>query len=273
VSRAMHRALRPAAIIAVVAAFAAACTDVSTAPDAVFSLEFSSLPYPAVVAGDTLRDSTGAAAPLRAIAYNARGDAIAQAPITYIVVADTAGLIQVDATTGVVTAAAGKTGTVEVVASAAGLQSERRQLAVVNRPDSVSITATPDTVFYSYVDATQNISDPLAVRVLHEPPAGAATGVRGWVVRYRLENVADTVIAALLGDQNTTISGDPRGRMHIDTTSADGTASRKLRILAGATLRLPVDSVVVMADVLHRGVHVRGSPVRFVVFAAPRSAP
>ncbi|HEY5491467.1 MAG TPA: hypothetical protein VIK25_09800, partial [Gemmatimonadaceae bacterium] len=53
------------------------CTNVGTAPNAIVSLAFDTLPYPSVVAGDTLRDSLGRAAPLHALAYNADGNLIA----------------------------------------------------------------------------------------------------------------------------------------------------------------------------------------------------
>ena len=45
----------------------------NTAADHVAALQFDSLPSPAVVSGDSLRDSVGRAAPLRAIAINGAG--------------------------------------------------------------------------------------------------------------------------------------------------------------------------------------------------------
>jgi hypothetical protein len=58
----------------------------------------------------------------------------------------------------------------------------------------------------------------------------------------------------------------------IDTTGADGTASRILRV---RSLGLPTltESVTVVASVRYRGAPVRGSPVSFVVQLRPKPIP
>ena len=71
-----------AAVVA--AAVIGACTQVSADPKAVVALAFDSLPYPAVVSGDTLRDEAGVATALHATALNVDGDVIADAPVTFL---------------------------------------------------------------------------------------------------------------------------------------------------------------------------------------------
>ena len=63
-----RRIVAPLAVV--LAAVAGSCTEIGTNPATVTALEFDSLPYPAVVTGDTLRDSLGNAAPLSATAFN-----------------------------------------------------------------------------------------------------------------------------------------------------------------------------------------------------------
>jgi len=62
---------------------ATACTKIPTDANSVLSLALDSLPAPAVVLGDTLRDSTGRAAPLHATVYNFQGSVISNAPLTF----------------------------------------------------------------------------------------------------------------------------------------------------------------------------------------------
>jgi hypothetical protein len=54
----------------------AACGDLSVDPDEVTAIVFDELPSPSIVAGDTLRDSTGAVAPLKARLFDAEGDEV-----------------------------------------------------------------------------------------------------------------------------------------------------------------------------------------------------
>ena len=45
-------------------AVATACIDLSTDPDEIVAIEFQDFPWPSIVAGDTLRDASGAVVPL-----------------------------------------------------------------------------------------------------------------------------------------------------------------------------------------------------------------
>src|SRR3954464_16009751 len=65
------------ALVAAAAGLAVACSDLSTGADVPVALSFDPLPWPSIVGGDSLRDSTGSAVPLQAIVYNGDGDPIA----------------------------------------------------------------------------------------------------------------------------------------------------------------------------------------------------
>lgn len=247
-----------------VAALAGSCTDVSTSPTKAVAIEFDTLPYPSVVSGDTLRDSLGRVAPLRAVAINGANAVIENAAIQYIAL-DTG--LTIDAT-GIVTAQS-RNGTVRLVASVNGLQSVTKTIDVVRRPDSVIATRTLDTTLaYTIPDsAAKNVTAMLGVRVATRDTSGGITGTRGWLVSYQAFwhgqalPLTDTTLVSLW-DEGTRITG-------LDTTAADGSAGRRLRV---RSLLLPTtpDSFIVVATIRYRGASVRGSPVRFVIHTRPK---
>lgn len=263
----MNRRVRggaAAGLLVAVAALGGSCTDVATGPATAVALEFDTLPFPAVVTGDTLRDSLGLAAPLHAVAYNASGAVITDAGIRYIAL-DTG--LTIDGA-GIVTAQA-RNGAVRIVASVGALQSVSRTLEVARRPDTVIVTGKlVDTLRFTIPDsAARNVTASLGVRVATNDTAGGIIGSKGWLVSYQAFYhgaplaSADTTLASLWAEGSKTSP--------LDTTTADGAAGRTLRI---RSLLLPTtpDSFVVLATVRHRGAAVRGSPVRFVIHTRPR---
>lgn len=249
--------------VAIVTAATVGCSDFGSGPSVPVAIEFDSIPFPAIIAGDTLRDAAGLAAPLRGVAYNSDGDVIDGAPFQFVSL-DTG--IAIGAEGYVV--ATRRDGTVRIVASTGGLQSTVRRLQVTRRPDAVDATGeTTIAVGYQVPDVAANVSPALAVRVTSADVAGGVSpNVAGWVVRWRAVHAGDT-----LGPTDTTLVamlGDGTARSMLDTTAVDGTSSRRLRIFAN---RLPtaVDSFIVVAEVKLHGVPVAGSPVRFVVNVSP----
>lgn len=242
----------------------AACTDISTSPDHVAALEFDVLPYPAVVAGDTLRDSLGVVTPIQAIAYNGSGGVIDPAPIQYIAL-DTGVTLA-----GGTLVAQRRSGSVRLIAVAGALQSPTRTLLVARRPDSVFASGkVRDTVAYVVPDvATTNVSAALGVKVVTRDTTDGVTTTQGWLVSYAATfrgqalSPGDTSVAYLLGD------GTQRSR--VDTTGTDGTAARRVRIRPLGITQSAIDSVMVTATVRHRGREVAGSPIRFVVVLRPK---
>ncbi len=259
----MRRAGRLAAPLVLAAAVAAGCNELA-GPTDIAALDFEGVPFPALVTGDTMRDSTGAAAPLVAIAYNGNGQPMVGAPIQYLTL-DTGVAISPE---GYLTATR-RDGQVRLLASIAGLQSGIRTVDVTREPDTVA-GPTSATINYGYTlpDAGTNVSPALALTVTSEDTVGGLSpGVKGWLVRWRIIHDGDT-----LGLNDTTLVAlwTPGGtrRTLLDTTKAGGTSSRRLRVYANV-LPSAVDSFIVVAEVRARGVQLPGSPVRFVVHVAP----
>jgi len=244
---------------------AGACTNATSAPSAVVAIAFDTLPYPAVVAHDTLRDSSGKAAPLKAVAYNSDGNVIEKPSIKYLaldtgVVIDAAGYLVANTRTS---------GTVRVVATSNYLQSVTRTIVVTLAPTKLVATSkVSDTLFYASPDvAATNITAPISVKLTGDV-SGAATPTVGFLVSYQLSRGG-----VVLSASDSTVSlFDDAGRVStVDTTAADGAASRKLRVWAN---RLPFlsDSIIILASAKNRGVAVAGSPVRFVIHLRRKSA-
>jgi hypothetical protein len=179
-------------------------------------------------------------------------------------------VLEVDSLTGRVVSDAATPRTVKIIASVDRLQSSPLLLAITKRPDSLSLTVTTDTISYSFSDTTLNFSHALTAKVLHHDSTTFYSGVSSWVVRYSLERASDTVFAALVDDQKRRLSRLPSGLYHIDTTAADGSAARALRIRPGPPLVTPLDSIAVLVEAKYRGVHIAGSPARIFVYVKPR---
>lgn len=254
----MRRRARVGALAAMLGAAALSCTELGTDPSSAVSLAFDRLPSPAIVLGDTLRDSLGVATPLAAVAFNADNDTIAGAPIEYIVSdstlrVDANGFVIADST---VTDSAPATPP-RVFARIGGL-SLSLPLVVTPAPESAAAAAASiDTVRY----LTTPVSGDVGVRVTY----GAARPVRGWVVSFALAfrgaALRDTTIAYPIGDQ---------GRMSsLDTTGTDGLAARRIRIRVVGLPDAQPDSIIVTSRVRHRGRDVAGSPIRQVVRFRP----
>ncbi|MCU0622969.1 MAG: hypothetical protein MUF53_03785 [Gemmatimonadaceae bacterium] len=244
-------------------------------PRAPFALEFLQLPWPSVVVGDTLRDSTGAAAPLRAFVFDGDGRRLTTAVVTFVPL-DT-GVRQFG--TGGLVSTGWRTSPVRLVASVDGLQSRPLPLLVTRRPDTlVAASATAPVVSYALpqVDPT-NLSTAVQVRLRSRQVVSGAppdSTVPGWVVRFavvqgptttRVDSVQLVAEAASISVAGLT------ARTERDTTDAAGTAGVKLRVFpqVGQTTE---DSVVLQATAEAFGRPVPGSPVRLVVRLRPRPA-
>ena len=238
----------------------AACLDYSTDPDEVVAIAFEPLPWPSVVAGDTLRDSSGTAAPLVARLFNGDGEEIT-GPVEFFTQQPTIEVVSGD----FLVADTAATGTAGVFASAIGVQSVAQQVEIVEAPDSMQGGPVLPLEWVVPDDPATNTSQPLAARVL----SAANVGVRSWIVRFQLEiggrviPETDTTQAFLMGD-----NGRPS---YVDTTDASGTASRRMRLRIEPGL-VPPDSAVITVSASYRGVPLNGSPVRLVLPVRPATA-
>jgi hypothetical protein len=245
-----------------------ACTDVASDPEAAASIAFDTLPAPSVVAGDTMRDTTGAAASLRAQVFNGRGDLLPDAPVIFIATTRGAALRTVNDVLpqGYVIARPDTfADQVQVLAQVQGLQSVPRGLDIVPAPVALR-AAGPTALELAYRADVDTSSSPLRVKVGYDS-AGAFKGVKSWLVRFAIvypQVAADTGAPVFLVADSTSLRRD-----RSDTTGSDGVASRAVRIRPAKLAAGGVDSVVVEARATYKAPLV-GSPVRFVVRYNPR---
>lgn len=224
------------------------------------SIAFEELPAPAVVAGDTLRDASGAPAPLRASVLDARNNPVTDAPVRFVAI-DEGLLITEDHF--VIGQNAGQT--VRIFAEVDGLQTGVVRLNVTRRPDEVRAESDPEQVL-EYVPPIIATSGPFTVGVLHrDASAPLDSVVPRYIVRFDIVGMApgDTVPGYLVDDRGI--------RSLVDTTDAQGLASRRFR-LNPATLQTLVDTLEIRASVDYRGSPVAGSPVSFLLIIRPAPA-
>jgi hypothetical protein len=237
-------------------ALALACVEIPTAGDDLLSFVFDPLPSPAVVVGDTLRDSLGVVKPLSVTGFNYSGGTITSLRVRYRALD---GRVRVDSASGILvgdSASATASRVLATIGSFSGLI----LVPVTLRPDTVVEAVVRDTLQYSLTDTTANVSGPMGVRVLHGPLAGD-TSVRSIRVTFEVLSPSDTAFARLV---------DESGRVsRADTTDASGIAARRVRINV-LRLNTPVDSVVLRASVKFRGQQLKGSPIRMVLHVEPR---
>ncbi len=261
----MSRARRLLAPLGFVVAGILGC-EAFTTPSGVGALDFTGIPFPAVVSGDSLRDPAGVATPLTATVYDGSGAVIVDPGVTFVsldtgVVIDAAGYLQ----------ATRRSGSVRLVASAGGLQSQQRVLQVVRDPDEIVPPASFDAALqYRVPDNSTNVSPALSFTLRTTDVLGEETpAVAGWLVRWRLIHDGDTLSVT---DTTKFALWAPGGSRHTlrDTTKADGVSARRLRVYSNG-LPLQQDSIIVVAEIFSRGAHVPGSPLRYVVTITPPS--
>lgn len=252
---------RSASLLAALLVAIPACGSISQ-PGVPTSLAFDSLPSPAVVLGDTLRDDAGNPAPLRARVFDGRGSEMPDAAVEFLLLDSGAritpeGYVIADSTL--------RTG-IRVVASIDGLQSVPRTLTVTRRPDSLAAASdTNQVIEYDLLSLSPVNSAPLSVRVLHRDAGSEDLPVQGWRVRYAATGAApgDTIPGHLVNEQSRLSL--------VDTTDANGTAARLYRLVP-ARLTQATDTIEVTASAQHLGEPLAGSPVRFHLILRPRPA-
>jgi hypothetical protein len=255
----MTRSRRSAAIASMLAFLAAttlACGDVSGGSSSVLSIQFDSLATPAVVLGDSLRDTTGAVFHPVVHAYNFSGDEILPSPAWFQ--SPDSG-ISVDSATGIIVGDSLRTGA-RIIATVGGLQATRK-VDVTLRPDLIVAVDGFDSLTYSLIDSTKNFSPTLTVRVTHGV-APNDSAVASYIVSFNIVSQSDPNLADLINEAKI--------RSVVDTTDASGLAGRAIHLrpeLISSTSG--EDSIVVNANARYRGVLVNGSPVRLVLKVKP----
>ena len=242
----------------VASATAYACTNTSDASDAVLSIQFDSLPAPAVVVGDSLRDTTGAIVQPVVRAFNFKGGEIAQPPVWFQ--SPDSG-VTVDSASGIIVGDSLISNSARIVATVGQLQAVQR-VDVTLRPDLIQAVNAEDSLKYSLGDTTKDVSTELQVKLTHS--AANDSVVKSWIVSFMIVYTPDPQLGELVNDASKPSS--------VDTTNTSGIAGRKFRLhpkfLSSAT---QVDSIVVNATARYRGAPVAGSPVRLVLRLTPLS--
>lgn len=256
--------MRKAWLAGAAALGAAACLDLSTNPTEIVGIDFDALPWPSIVAGDTLRDGAGAVHPLSATLYAGDGSEVTDGPVAFLV---EAGAVRVG-DGNVLVADDTATGTAKLRASTTSVQSILKQLEIVPRPDSMEQSGTISALEWVVPDnASTNTSVPLGVQLLSLADPDAAAPVRSWVVTFELlvndqpVNPTDTTGVYLVGD-----AGKPS---YADTTDAQGTVTRRVRVRIAPGFT-PPDSVVLTMRAAWKGTALAGGPVTLVLPLKPR---
>lgn len=243
-----------AATLAVVGAFA--CSDVSGGSGSVLSIQFDSLAAPSVVVGDTLRDTTGAVITPVVHAFDFDGNEITTVTVRFQ--SPDSG-VKVDSVTGFITADSLRSTQARIFATVGSLQAVQR-LDVTLRPDQVTAVNPVDSLLYSLVDTTFDVSPSLKVTLTHGT-APNDTLVKSYIVSYAIVAQKHPQLGELVNDA---------GRAsRVDTTGTDGVAGRAIR-LHPVNLQAARDTILVDATARYRGAQVSGSPVRFILILKPR---
>ena len=229
-----------------------ACLDMSAPKSGVASLSPLILPSPSVVVNDVMRDSTGAPAPLRIIAFDQGGDTLSGVKTTFFVLdpgahVDDAGLLYGDSLT-----------TVRIVGEVAGVQTSIVTLTVTASPDTAINTAPGGDTLHISTDTTRSRSSALSLKLQSMSGAPAQGFVVHYQVVYAPPTAAGETPAVYIGNDASALSP-------VDTTDAAGTASHRYAYLRLKAIAGTPDSVVVEATVQYKGLAVRGSPLRYVI--------
>ena len=245
----------------------AACIDITVDGDQLGSIEFVPYAYPSVNAGDTLRNTAGALAPLQARVFRNDGTVDEEAAVTFIALDTTvtiAGQWLIGRPLGTAASA-----TARIVATIDGLQSSPRLITVVPVPDSVARDGSTSLVDlrYSFPPAATDTVPTFGARVTRRNGA-AVVGVPGYVVAFQVFKGTQAIVVT--DTAGSYVLTDDAGRPStVDTTDASGLASRRLvfRLRTGQPAR---DTVRVLADV-RRGSRIPiDSAIAWTVRVAPR---
>lgn len=248
---------------------ALSCLDISSPVTGIGSISQVISPAPSVVVGDTARDSTNPAVPLRVVAFAPNGDTVRDANVEFFVLDTSGGLVL---TPGGLAYGAKLSPAAKVVArvtpahGSGALQTDTLPLPVVPVPTRLTASTTSDTIHIdpSATDTLRGNDSPGLAVLLHGPDTSV---VRRYLVRYAI----DSVPPGREGQPLVRLVDEGGHPSMVDTTDLSGTASRILHLrLAAVPPELlaagAIDSVIVHASVIYRGGQVEGSPMRFVVY-------
>lgn len=203
-----------------------ACSEVSTDPNAVLSIQLRKTQLPSIVLGDSIHDTTGAIDSLHAIAYNAQGNPVPTAPIRYFTISGRR-LTKVDSVAGQAVGLQTADSLRDTLGNLTGVETFSRVIAAVGAlqtiPDTIYVVEFPDSLApldstHYPLDYTRGASDtllPIRVRLLHLPADSVPHYRLQYAITYPLsyDNTDPSHV------QLVNISGIPQ---LIDTTQVAG---------------------------------------------------
>jgi hypothetical protein len=236
-------------VLCAAAVFMVSC-DMSVATG-FYSISRLLLPSPGVVLGDTMRDSTGKAAPLRVVAFSATGSVVSGVT-PYFITLDTFAHLS-----GGATLIGDHVGAARVIGAISNVQT---------LPETVKVTLSPDTIVaadsvhhvktYSVLTDTLATSPELAAIVQHRVGATTST-VDAVIVKYSIVSMPPAK-----GATPTVVLMNGGLTSSVDTTLS-GRAGRTLRLFVNRLTSVNPDSAVVRATASYRGVSI--GTVQFTV--------
>ena len=246
---------RRAGVLAAVALLLA-CGTVPTFTDGIASVSAIELPSLVVIAGDVMRDSTGAKAPLKVESFDISGQVIPGITPVYVVTpADTG--IHIDAN-GYLTAS-DSIRVVHIVARIGDrIQTTQAVINVVPLPQEIAGTGTTDPLVGFPAKGSLLVTVTGTRNTLRAPTQGV-------VVTYQITKVngsttVDSTKVFLVDDKNAPLLNAPTAA--IDTTDASGIATRF--ILVSDTTGINTIEIRATARAL-RGESLLGNPVTFTL--------
>jgi hypothetical protein len=254
----------------------AACTKVGSDPNAPVAIELRPTPLPSIVVGDSMRDSTGAVVPLRALVFNSSNDTIPGAPVNFLIISSQQA-ITLNPSTGAIVAGA-DTGHDSVVASVGSLQSAPINVVVVQPPDTLfAASSTLDSLLAA--TPSSKVLLPLTVKLGHHVAPDTVIPVPSYLVHYSFEHSPPPGYTntdssqVVLVDDSACPGSVYRCMSLVDTTDATGTSQRSVQLAPYTTsFPTPPDSLIIRADAFQYAAPttpVPGSPVRFIVRFKP----
>jgi hypothetical protein len=233
-----------------------------SAPKGPASISSIVLPSPSVVVGDSMRDSTGAVAPLSLNAFDAN-DVPLLGLTSQFFITDSLAAARIDKNNVII---GEKQGTIHVVGQIGGVQSAPALVPITVAPTLLALTGKIDTLVVPFAGDTTSLSTGSEAMSVTLRGAGDTASL-GFVVRFQLTSAPPTIQGPIPG---VFVSENGTNVSPVDTTDATG-ASRKLVVrawlLADKDLQAgnKVDSAVVVVSTSYKGRPVFGSPIRIVI--------
>lgn len=233
-----------------------ACGTVPTFSDGIASVTAIELPSLVVVAGDVLRDSTGARAPMKVEAFDIGGTVITGITPVYVVTPVDTG-IHIDAN-GFLTAS-DSIRVVHIVARVGDrIQTTQALLNVVPLPDQVAGTGTTDPLAGFPAKGTLQVTVTGTRKSTRAPTQGVVVTYQ--VMKVNGSSTVDPAKVFLVDDQNLLLRNSPT--LAVDTTDASGIAKRYV-VVSDTT---GINSVEIRATARPlKGETLTGNPVTFTL--------